>query len=145
MSNVSTASGTHFAPPQADRSVTEEVDRVNSRPDELENQEVLRQLPENGNLTSSLQREKRRTPNGKEAERKHALPKSFVDRNLSDVSPNHSLDHIMHSNEHDPRRGSDEENMHRLYNNLHSSNNNVHSKRNLKERKKEPLKGVLLL
>lgn len=56
MSNVSTASGTHFAPPQADRSVTEEVDRVNSRPDELENQEVLRQLPENGNLTSSLQR-----------------------------------------------------------------------------------------
>ncbi|AJS49938.1 Spo14p [Saccharomyces cerevisiae YJM1401] len=132
MSNVSTASGTHFAPPQADRSVTEEVDRVNSRPDELENQEVLRQLPENGNLTSSLQREKRRTPNGKEAERKHALPKSFVDRNLSDVSPNHSLDHIMHSNEHDPRRGSDEENMHRLYNNLHSSNNNVHSKRNSK-------------
>lgn len=62
MSNVSTASGTHFAPPQADRSVTEEVDRVNSRPDELENQEVLRQLPENGNLTSSLQRKNEELP-----------------------------------------------------------------------------------
>ena len=95
MSNVSTASGTHFAPPHTDGSIIEEVDGVHSRPDELDDQEVLRQLPENGNLSSSLQRDKRRTPNDKEAERKHALPKSFVDKNLSDVSPNHSLDHLM--------------------------------------------------
>ncbi|QID86474.1 Phospholipase D1 [Saccharomyces pastorianus] len=137
MSRVSTACGTHMA--QADGSIVEEADGLHTVPDELDEQEVLQQLPENGNTSSSLQREKRRTPNDKETERKHALPKSFVDKNMSDVSPNHSLDHLMLSSDRNPRRGSAEEGPSRPHNHLHSSNNNIHSKRNSKrEESKSP-------